>query len=294
MNHIPRGYPVNRSEATNLVLRQPKRIMVRFDAPIDPDDDTKVLSLRGCDARFVQQLRVIADGYIVTAVIEARQVGGMRVVVDATQARSADDIDLLLDGNQDPGGVDHVGPNGDDFEFELLCFLPPIPGSTTSTTSAATTTTTSSTSSTTTTSTTAPTTTISRPRTGDDSAQSTTTTATSTTTTPATTTTTAAPTTTTTAVAARHRLVVRAHSFEIGPLPTDQIAVAPAQADYADGQQVTLDAPEQFSSDGHRHFFVEWQVIPSAEVAWAASGTHLVLTMSQSVTVTAVYESVPE
>jgi len=103
---------------------------VQFDTPIDQTVAAaleNIVRLNGCGAVITQRRWVDAATLEFEFTTgqdpdpEAVHDGPLTITVDAEWAASAGDPWLKLDGNQDPPGSDHVGPNQDDFVWVVDC-----------------------------------------------------------------------------------------------------------------------------------------------------------------------------
>lgn len=94
---------------------------VTFDAFMNPiATPRQIMTLEGpCNPQFVEG-RWVSE-YVMEFTFDTGPPGFMVARVDSPMASSSDDLGLVLDGNLQPRGSDHQGPNYDDYELTLVC-----------------------------------------------------------------------------------------------------------------------------------------------------------------------------
>lgn len=88
----------------------------RMDMTIDP---TMVIRVEGCGARIVNPTWV--DNFTLEFALELKEEGTATLKVVHFNAIAERDFKNKLDGNQNPVGRDHVGPNRDDYAWKIQC-----------------------------------------------------------------------------------------------------------------------------------------------------------------------------
>jgi hypothetical protein len=95
--------------------------MVVFDAKMTFAAPERMIDARGCDAKLSDRR---SDGeFTLRFKIKAEKQGDVTLTVDPKTAEAirAGPKKQGLDGNTDPPGLDHVGPNEDRYEWKVRC-----------------------------------------------------------------------------------------------------------------------------------------------------------------------------
>ncbi|MDJ0760520.1 MAG: hypothetical protein QNJ19_14090 [Woeseiaceae bacterium] len=102
-----------------LSIGKTETFKITFDAPLQKRFANRIPQVSGCNAR-VTNARFV-DDYTLTFDVTPRAVGPLAIAARSQWALSKDWWSIRLDGNRKPGGTSHVGPNGDDFTWQLTC-----------------------------------------------------------------------------------------------------------------------------------------------------------------------------
>jgi hypothetical protein len=102
---------------------------VIFDTKMDwTVDPAAVITVAGCDARILNPTwtkvldpKGVISAFILDFALELNTEGEATLTVHQDQARAERDFQNNLDGNQNPAGKDHIGPNRDDFVWKVKC-----------------------------------------------------------------------------------------------------------------------------------------------------------------------------
>ncbi len=106
-------------------------VRVQFDARMNPImTPHQIMKFGGtCNPRF--ELGASFDSgtwvdgdYAMEFRVTTGPPGSLTSIVKSPFASSGDDLGLALDGNQEPDGTDHVGPNYDPYVFDYVCAVP--------------------------------------------------------------------------------------------------------------------------------------------------------------------------
>lgn len=98
---------------------------VRFDTPMDTAaDPTAVVTVSGCARLAGDPAPLWTTASDLDFSLVAEGAGRATITVHGDRARAGTGYRNRLDGNRNPVGTDHVGPNGDDFVWRLKCVEP--------------------------------------------------------------------------------------------------------------------------------------------------------------------------